>query len=83
MITPQASSFGGYGKPIWSLGAKCQALPEASAKKIVAKFPGRIRQIYCTRGCACGSGSDHCCGKAVDLMCSDGGGVSFSFSFLL
>lgn len=50
--------------------------------------PGDVRQIYCTRDCACPGTSDHCCGLAIDFMCSSAGGVSFLFlslffSFLL
>lgn len=45
---------------------------------VVAAWKGRVREVYCTRDCECGSdpdASDHCCGKATDLMCSDAGSV--------
>ncbi|KAK0629401.1 hypothetical protein B0T17DRAFT_589194 [Bombardia bombarda] len=45
------------------------------ADTVVAAFPGRIREIFCTRDCDCPGTSDHCCGKATDLMCSDAGGT--------
>lgn len=37
--------------------------------------PGKVREIYCTRDCACPGDSDHCCGLAIDFMCSSAGGV--------
>ncbi|KAI6298482.1 hypothetical protein MCOR29_002916 [Pyricularia oryzae] len=46
------------------------------AGRIVEAWPGRIRQIYCARDCRCGEGSDHCCGKATDMMCSEAGGAA-------
>lgn len=46
------------------------------AGRIVEAWPGRIRRVYCARGCRCGEGSDHCCGKATDMMCSDAGGAA-------
>ncbi|SPO07717.1 uncharacterized protein DNG_10412 [Cephalotrichum gorgonifer] len=71
-----ATGFGGYAAPKQpTVGTKCLAVSVAGAKKITDQFPGRVREIFCARDCACTSGSDHCCGKAVDLMCSDGGGV--------
>jgi hypothetical protein len=71
-----ATGFGGYGAPaIPSVGA-CKSVAVSGAQKVVAAWPGRVRQIYCTRDCACPGTSDHCCGKAIDFMCSDGGGVS-------
>lgn len=76
------SGFGGYpaaGLP--TVGAACQAVSVDGAKKVLDEFPGRVREIGCARDCPCGSGSDHCCGKAVDLMCSDGGGVCGLLSF--
>lgn len=58
----------------------CKKVAVDGAKKVVAQFPGRVREIGCVRDCACGSNpsSDHCCGKATDLMCSDAGGVRHS-----
>ncbi|KAI6326874.1 hypothetical protein MCOR34_000637 [Pyricularia oryzae] len=46
------------------------------ADRIVEAWPGRIRRVYCARDCRCGEGSDHCCGKATDMMCSDAGGAA-------
>jgi len=74
-----ASGFGGYSAPTiptagTSSGA-CKAVSVSGAQKVVAAWPGRVREIFCTRACACPGTSDHCCGKAIDLMCSDGGGV--------
>lgn len=74
----KATGFGGYRAPdIPSIGA-CKRVAVDGAKKIVAAFPGRVREIGCVRPhCSCGPrGSDHCCGMATDMMCSDGGGVS-------
>ncbi|KAM7213791.1 D-alanyl-D-alanine carboxypeptidase [Rhypophila decipiens] len=71
-----ATGFGGYSAPrIPSVGS-CKKVAVDGAKKIVAAWPGRVREIGCVRDCSCSSGnSDHCCGKATDMMCSDGGGV--------
>lgn len=75
-----AQGWGGYGTPSYpSTSSGCKQVAIDGAKKIVAAWPGRVREIGCIRQCACGSGSDHCCGKATDMMCSDAGGVS-SFS---
>jgi hypothetical protein len=79
-ICLQANGFGGYKAPNFptvgtSVGA-CKAVAVNGARKIVKKFPGRIREIGCKRGCTCNAkSSDHCCGRATDLMCSDAGGV--------
>lgn len=58
----------------------CKAVSVDGAKKVVAAWPGRVREIGCIRdGCGptCeGNESDHCCGMAVDFMCSDAGGVN-------
>lgn len=71
-----ATGFGGYSAPkIPAVGA-CKKVAVDGAKKIVAAFPGRVREIGCVRDCACPGTSDHCCGLATDMMCSDGGGVS-------
>ncbi|KAF9463386.1 hypothetical protein BDZ94DRAFT_1361383 [Collybia nuda] len=71
-----AVGFGGYAAPAFPAVGACKSVAVAGAKKIVAAWPGRVRQIYCTRSCTCGSGSDHCCGKATDMMCSDAGGTA-------
>lgn len=71
--------FGGYGAPtIPSTSSGCKAVAIAGAKWVVARFPGRVKSIGCIRKCDCSANpsSDHCCGKAIDLMCSDAGGVS-------
>ncbi|KAF2251618.1 hypothetical protein BU26DRAFT_602161 [Trematosphaeria pertusa] len=70
-----AQGFGGYAAPAIPAVGSCTQTAVDGAKKIVAAFPGRVRQVYCIRDCACGSGSDHCCGKATDMMCSDAGGT--------
>ncbi|KAG9228435.1 hypothetical protein BJ875DRAFT_489873 [Amylocarpus encephaloides] len=70
-----ANGFGGYSTPSFPAVGACQQVSVDGSKRIVAAFPGRVHQVFCTRDCACGSGSDHCCGKASDIMCSDGGGV--------
>ncbi|KAL0944968.1 D-alanyl-D-alanine carboxypeptidase [Colletotrichum truncatum] len=70
-----AGGFGGYGAPTIPPVGACKAVAVDGAKKIVAAFPGRVREIGCVRDCACPGTSDHCCGKATDMMCSDAGGV--------
>ncbi|KAH6989189.1 hypothetical protein BKA56DRAFT_629078 [Ilyonectria sp. MPI-CAGE-AT-0026] len=71
-----ARGFGGYKAPkIPAVGA-CKRNAVTGAKKIVAAFPGRVREIGCVRDCTCGASgsSDHCCGRATDMMISDHGG---------
>ncbi|KAK4143172.1 uncharacterized protein C8A04DRAFT_29190 [Dichotomopilus funicola] len=70
-----ATGFGGYAAPAFPAVGACKAVAVTGAKTLVAAWPGRVRQIYCTRDCACPGTSDHCCGKAIDFMCSDGGGI--------
>jgi hypothetical protein len=72
-----ATGFGGYAAPAFPVVGSCKSVAVEGAKKIVAAFPGRVREIFCTRDCTCSStpSSDHCCGKATDMMCSDAGGV--------
>ncbi|KAL8288340.1 hypothetical protein RB601_004668 [Gaeumannomyces tritici] len=72
-----AQGWGGYGNPGFpSTSSGCTATAISGAREIVAAWPGRVREIGCIRDCACGSGSDHCCGKATDMMCSDAGGTA-------
>lgn len=68
-----ATGFGGYAAPKIPAVGSCKEVAVNGAKKIVAAFPGRIRDIGCVRSCTCGvaGASDHCCGKATDMMCSD------------
>ncbi|TLS25755.1 hypothetical protein PpBr36_07925 [Pyricularia pennisetigena] len=67
--------FGGYAEPVLPpVSPKCLQVARDGAGKIVEAWPGRIRQVYCARDCQCGEGSDHCCGRATDMMCSDAGG---------
>ncbi|KAL8702354.1 MAG: hypothetical protein Q9224_000001 [Gallowayella concinna] len=74
--TTPGGGTGGYPTPrIPSVGA-CKAPAVGGAQKVVAGNPGAVREIYCTRDCACPGTSDHCCGLAIDFMCSSGGGVS-------
>jgi hypothetical protein len=71
-----ATGFGGYAAPAIPAVGACKQVAVDGARKIVAAFPGRVRQVFCTRDCVCPGTSDHCCGKATDMMCSDAGGVS-------
>lgn len=69
---------GTYPDPkIPSVGS-CKATAVAGAKTIVNHFPGKVREIGCIRDCSCPGTSDHCCGMATDMMCSDKAGVSHS-----
>ncbi|OLN87589.1 putative secreted protein [Colletotrichum chlorophyti] len=70
-----ATGFGGYAAPSIPPVGGCKQVAVNGAKKIVAAFPGRVREVFCTRNCACPGDSDHCCGKATDMMCSDAGGA--------
>ncbi|KAK3985820.1 hypothetical protein QBC44DRAFT_403706 [Cladorrhinum sp. PSN332] len=70
-----ATGFGGYSAPTIPAVGGCKAVAVNGARALVNAFPGRVREIFCTRACACPGTSDHCCGKAIDFMCSDGGGV--------
>lgn len=72
------NGWGGYAAPTFPAVGGCKAVAVEGAKKVVARFPGRVREIGCTRGCECSAtpSSDHCCGKAIDYMIADGGGVS-------
>ncbi|EKJ71085.1 hypothetical protein NXS19_007579 [Fusarium pseudograminearum] len=69
-----ATGFGGYSAPTIPAVGACKSVSVNAAKKVVAAFPGRIREIGCKRDCSCPGSSDHCCGLATDFMCSDGGG---------
>ncbi len=69
-------SGGPYPPPSIPAVGACEAVAVSGAQKVVAQFPGKVREVFCIRDCACGSGSDHCCGKAIDYMCSNAGGVS-------
>ncbi|KAJ9656580.1 hypothetical protein H2201_008492 [Coniosporium apollinis] len=69
-----ANGYGGYARPSIPPVGACRQVAVNGARRIVDAFPGRVRQVFCIRDCACGSGSDHCCGKATDMMCSDRGG---------
>lgn len=57
-----------------SVGA-CKKVAVDGAKAVIKAFPRRVREIGCTRDCSCPGTSDHCCGKAIDFMISDAGGV--------
>jgi hypothetical protein len=72
-----STGFGGYSEPDFPSVGACKQAAVDVAKTVVAAWKGRVRGVFCTRDCVCGapSGSDHCCGKATDLMCSDAGGV--------
>jgi hypothetical protein len=66
---------GSYPPPAYPVVGACKAISVSGAKKVVEGNPGKVRQIYCTRDCACPGTSDHCCGLAIDFMCSSAGGV--------
>lgn len=70
-----ATGFGGYAKP--TLGKSgCLDVSIKGSDTVLAKFPGRIKNVYCIReNCSCQT-SDHCCGGAIDFMCSDSGGAA-------
>lgn len=75
------NGYGGYDDPDFPEVGACLSVSVAGAETIVEAWPGRVREIFCTRDCTCGGSepedsSDHCCGGAVDLMISDAGGVS-------
>ncbi|KAL8858866.1 MAG: hypothetical protein Q9178_004544 [Gyalolechia marmorata] len=65
----------GYPTPAIPPVGACKQRAVDGAKKVVAALPGTVRQIYCTRDCACPGTSEHCCGLAIDYMCSSAGGV--------
>ncbi|KAH6889320.1 hypothetical protein B0T10DRAFT_487758 [Thelonectria olida] len=71
-----APGFGGYADPTIPKVGACKSAAVAGAKKIVAAFPGSVREIGCVRDCACPGTSDHCCGLATDMMISDNGGYA-------
>ncbi|KFH40522.1 hypothetical protein ACRE_087930 [Hapsidospora chrysogenum ATCC 11550] len=70
------NGYGGYEDPTIPAVGACKQTAVDGAAAVVAEFPGRVREIGCIRDCACGSGSDHCCGMAIDFMIADGGGVA-------
>ncbi len=74
-----------FPKPRLPTVGACQAKAVNGAKKIIEANPGDTREIQCKRGCECEpknpKASDHCCGMAVDLMCSSKAGVKFIIFF--
>ena len=72
------TSTGGYPTPAFPKVGACKKVAVDGAEKIVKGNPGKVRQVYCTRDCTCPGDSDHCCGRATDMMCSSKGGVSIS-----
>ncbi|KAI1911961.1 hypothetical protein LOZ66_004446 [Ophidiomyces ophidiicola] len=50
----------------------CKQMAADGAKLAVQFNTGKIREIGCYRNCTCPGTSDHCCGLAVDLMCTTG-----------
>lgn len=79
---PGTSPSGGFPPPrIPAVGA-CKAAAVNGAQKTVSGLPGKVREIFCTRDCACPGTSEHCCGLAIDFMCTSGGGVSDPSLFL-
>lgn len=72
-----AQGFGGYEPPaVPEVSDSCLIVSVEGAQAILGEFPGRVREVFCARDCAEGDTSDHCIGKAMDMMCADGGGVS-------
>jgi hypothetical protein len=57
--------------PTTSSGCKQKAID--GAKAIVNAFPGKIKSIGCIRKCDDPSSSDHCTGKATDMVVAEGG----------
>ena len=72
---PDSQGSGGYPPPAIPPVGACKQRAVDGAKKVVAAQPGKVREIYCIRDCACPGTSDHCCGLAIDYMCSSAGGV--------
>lgn len=70
------TSSGPYPTPSYPAVGACKAASVSGAHKVVDGNPGKVRQLYCTRDCSCPGTSDHCCGLAIDFMCSSAGGVS-------
>lgn len=70
------NEFGGYEEPKAPVVGSCKQQSVDGAKKILAEFPGRIWDVGCYREGVCKDGSEHPCGRATDLMCSDKAGVS-------
>lgn len=70
--------FGGYDTPALPEVGGCKQVAVNGAQKIIEAFPGSVREIGCTRDCACPGDSDHCCGLATDMMCSDAASVGRS-----
>lgn len=66
--TSSATGFGGYGSPSIPAVGACRSVAVAGARAIVNAFPGRVREVFCIRNCACPGTSDHCCGKATDMV---------------
>lgn len=73
---PSGGSGGPYPTPAFPAVGACKQRSVDGARAVVAANPGQVRQIYCIRDCACPGTSDHCCGLAIDFMCSSAGGVS-------
>ncbi|KAH7324925.1 hypothetical protein B0I35DRAFT_476127 [Stachybotrys elegans] len=71
-----ATGWGGYGSPTIPAVGACRSVAVNGARAIVAAFPGRVREVFCIRDCACPGTSDHCCGLATDMMCADSGGAA-------
>lgn len=76
-----AGTSGGYPPPAIPPVGACRAPAVSGAQKVVNGNPGKVREIYCTRACACPGTSDHCCGLAIDFMCSSAGGVSLVLKY--
>ncbi|KAL8846553.1 MAG: hypothetical protein Q9221_008360 [Calogaya cf. arnoldii] len=73
--TTPPPSGGGYPTPRVPAVGACKAPAVNGAQKVIAALPGKVREVFCIRDCACPGSSEHCCGMAIDFMCTDGGGV--------
>ena len=65
-------SSGPYPTPAYPAVVACKGPASFSCRESGAK----VREIYCTRDCSCPGTSDHCCGLAIDFMCTSAGAVS-------
>lgn len=68
-------SGGGFPTPSIPAVGACKASAVNGARAVVNAFPGKVREIGCVRACSCPGSSDHCCGLAIDYMCSSAAGV--------
>lgn len=72
-------AYGPYDAPAVPEVGSCKAVTVEGTRKIIDAFPGRIWSAGCYREGTCSDGSEHPCGRAIDLMCSDEAGVSNAY----